>query len=153
MNEIATAFELTREAGPDAPPWLLWALRELAAGVREIPGSRHNPRILYYHSFTRLQAQADEVPWCSAFLCAAFENVGVASTRSASAASWQAWGRPCVPQDGAVLFFPKSDPDAGGSGHVALFYRGQALGGNQSNRVSLATKDMARKVCRWPLVA
>ena len=135
------------------PPWLAWALRELARDVREIPGARHNARILYYHSFTRLQAKSDEVPWCSAFLCAAFENVGVSSTRSASAKSWATWGQPCELKDGAVLFFPKSDPDAGGSGHVALCYRGQALGGNQGNRVSLANKDISRAICRWPLVS
>lgn len=152
----STAFELAGQAsyppGEGEPPWLLWALRELATGVREIPGKTHNPRVLYYHSFTRLRAKTDEVPWCSAFVCAAFENVDIASTRSAAAKSWVTWGQPCDLKDGAVIFFPKSDPDAGGTGHVALYYQGRALGGNQGNRVSLADKDMSRAVARWPAV-
>jgi uncharacterized protein (TIGR02594 family) len=140
--------------GTDDPPWLAWALRELRRGVREIPGSVHNPRILYYHTFCRLHAKADEVAWCAAFVCAALENGGMRSTRSAAAVSFANFGRPSELVDGAIIGWGKHDPDAVGTGHVALYYKGKALGGNQANRVGLDVRDMGKiAFCRWPLVS
>ncbi len=137
--------------GDGAPPWIDWALRELGRNVVEIPGPRHNARVLYYFGFTRYHAKADEIAWCSAFVCAALENAGVRSSRSARASSYREWGIPCELKDGAVCFFPPADPDAGGSGHVGFYWRGQLLGGNQRNRVSLADRDFTTVAAiRWP---
>ena len=131
------------------PPWIDWALREV--GQREIVGPTHNSRVLYYHSFCRLHAQDDETPWCAAFVCAALENSGVRSTRSARAADYATWGLPCELKDGAIVVFSKHDPDAKGSGHVGFYWRGKCLGGNQRNRVGLDDRDWSKVVAvRWP---
>jgi len=150
--DIATAA-----LGSWGPPWLEWMLSEL--GQREIAGTRHNPRITWYHSFTAAGEAPDEVAWCSSILCAAFEQQGILSTRNKGAVSWKTWGDPSPLRLGAVLYFGKSDPDARGTGHVALCggwngSRVLALGGNQGNAVSAAHR--ARETIdaiRWPRLA
>ncbi len=98
-----------------------------------------------------LRSGRDRTPWCSSALNAAFACVGIEPTRLATAASWRDWGVPCALQDGAVVWFPPGDPDAGGTGHVGLFFAGRCLGGNQANRVSLAERDWGRAgAVRWP---
>ncbi len=138
------------------PPWLARARREL--GVKEVKGEKHCPRILQYHAATRLKAQADEIPWCSAFLCWVFEGEGIRSTRSAAAKSWATWGRETYPEPGCVVVFDKSDPDAAGTGHCALLVGIEGsdlwvLGGNQANSVTIARRPSSRAVAyRWPLL-
>jgi uncharacterized protein (TIGR02594 family) len=100
------------------PAWLLIARKEM--GVRELVGSRHTPRILQYHASTHGKFKDDETAWCSSFVCWCMEAVGVRSTRSARAASWQDWGKPSDLSPGAVILFGKHDPDAKGSGHVGI---------------------------------
>jgi hypothetical protein len=135
----------------NAPPWIVWAWREYLASVREVPGTRHNARVIYYHSFTRLHALTDEAAWCASFVCAALENGGVRSTRSARAADVIEWGVACGLVDGAVCYFPPSDPDAGGSGHVGFYWAGKLLGGNQRNRVGWDARDWTTATfARWP---
>ena len=141
----------------ELPPWLRLALLE--HGQKERQGPADNPRILQYFESTRYHAQHDEVPWCAAFVCHCLEHAGVASTRSARAASFADWGQGCAPRLGAIVVLGKSDPDAGGSGHVA-FWVGEddqgycyLLGGNQSNAVNIARRRASRIVaCRWPEV-
>jgi uncharacterized protein (TIGR02594 family) len=141
----------------DEPKWLRLARAEL--GVRELPGKRHHPRILWYHQHTRLKATADEVPWCAAFVCAMLEEAGVRSTRSAAAASFVDYGEACELKDGAIVVLGKTDPDAGGTGHVAFCVgiEGECvllLGGNQGNAVSIAKRTRSRVVAvRWPVAA
>lgn len=114
-----------------------WACREI--NQAEITGVQNNPRIIFYHSFTALKGTTDEIPWCSAFICAAAESSGFKSTKSAAASSWLTYG---VEGDGAV-------------GDIVVLSRGNAhhhvgfldqpykpgdefltlLGGNQDNRV------------------
>jgi len=138
----------------DPHPWLTWALAEYRRGVRETPGETHNPRILYYHSFCRLHAKADEVAWCSAFVNAALANARMQYTRSAAAISFATYGTECGLRDGAIVGWGKHDPDAVGTGHVAFYYRGKALGGNQRNRVGLDVRDFGKiTFCRWPVAA
>lgn len=142
---------LTYPPGAGEPPWMTWALRELGRRVHEIPGPKHNARVLYYFGFTRsTHVTADEVPWCAAFVSAALENGGARSARSARASHYREWGIPCELKDGAVCYFPPSDPDAGGSGHVGFYWRGKLLGGNQRNRVGLDARDFSGCVSRWP---
>lgn len=52
MNQLKLAYEIARAE----------------IGVQEIAGVKHNERILQYHQATTLKAEADEVPWCSAFV-------------------------------------------------------------------------------------
>ena len=138
----------------DSPPWLQTAKREL--GVKERPGHEHHPRIIQYFRATRYHAKADEVPWCAAFVCWCLETSGCYSTKSARAADFAKWGDPCDFAPGAIVVFGKSDPDAGGSGHVAFCVGVEGdcvlvLGGNQNNAVTVAKRPLARVVAvRWP---
>lgn len=140
----------------DIPPWYQAALREV--GVKEKFGKAENTRILQYHAATRLKAKRDEIPWCSSFVCFVMESVGITSTRSAAAKSWATWGEETMAKKGAVVFLGKADPDAGGTGHVCFFDRWDedlnyfwALGGNQTNAVTIARKPTAQiKAVRWP---
>lgn len=137
------------------PVWMARARREI--GVKERAGAAHHPRILEYHNATRLHADADEVPWCSAFACWVMEQSGIASPRSAAARSWLKWGRPLLlPQPGCVVVLERPTADHPGSGHVA-FYVGQQdgklllLGGNQANQVCVRPYDQGRAIgYRWP---
>lgn len=133
-----------------APAWIEWALREV--GVKERVGPLHHPRVLFYHSFTRLHARTDEVPWCASFVGAALASTGFAHTRSAAASSYATYGAACGLVDGAIIVFGKSDPDAKGTGHVGFLWQGKCLGGNQRNLVSLADRDLDLVVAsRWPV--
>lgn len=116
-----------------------WAICEL--GQNEIPRSQQNPRIVFYHSFTSLKAETDEVPWCSSFMCAAHEESGVKSTKSAAANSWLTWGVKSDGTAGDIAVFTRD-----GGNHVAFVHNDvkssdkyvMVLGGNQSNRVCVA---------------
>jgi uncharacterized protein (TIGR02594 family) len=123
--------------------WMPVARGEL--GVEEIRGSQHSPRIIEYLNSTNLDAgsaSADETPWCSAFVNWCVEQAGYAGTDSAAARSWLQWGKALEsPRKGCIVVLSR-----GGSawtGHVGFFMgRGnetvQVLGGNQSDRVSVA---------------
>jgi uncharacterized protein (TIGR02594 family) len=137
-------------------PWMDWAQDEI--GTAEIPGDRDNPRIVHYASFTKLGAPDDETPWCASFVCAALESTGWASTRSASARSYETYGRGLsVPEYGCIAVMSRGKP---GQGHVAFFTgfddegRLLLLGGNQRNRVCIVPYDRERAVAyRWPVLS
>lgn len=134
--------------------WMRIAIEQL--GVREVPGPEHNPTVLDYHQATRLMADADEVPWCSAFVCWVMEKAGFKSTRSALARSWQDWGEELKhPKHGCIVVMWRGKPDSW-SGHVG-FYVGsgyntdKVLGGNQGNLVTVKDYDRERVLSyRWP---
>lgn len=110
-------------------------------GTVEVAGRRHNERILYYHSFTTLHATDDETPWCSAVMCAALENTGHRSTKSAAAASYKNYGSQVDIDNfkkGDILVFKRTGghhvcfaAKDGGKKHGSVY----VLGGNQSNMV------------------
>jgi len=118
-----------------------WAKKEWLLGIKEISGKDHNPRIVWYHSFTTLRATDDETPWCSSFMCAAAESTGFKSTRSAAAKSWLTYGEEGNGDVGEMVVFKR-----GAGHHVAFvnktFKQGDkfisVLGGNQSDSVSVA---------------
>lgn len=132
------------------PPWIAAALAEI--GQAESRGETHNPRILAYHARTTLAAKADEVPWCASFVSWALEEGGQESARSARALDYAEWGQALAkPVFGCVVVLRRI-----GGGHVG-FWMGErdgkalVLGGNQSNRVSVAPyalDDVASY--RWP---
>lgn len=132
-------------------PWMTIAEREI--GVAETPGPGDTPRIVAYHQATTLAARDDEVPWCAAFVGWVLREAGIAGTGSAAARSYVHWGIACPPQYGAVVVLRRGEP---WQGHVGFYVRGDAtrvwvLGGNQSNRVSIAPYPTARIVAsRWP---
>jgi uncharacterized protein (TIGR02594 family) len=137
---------------PGAPPWLLVAQLEEALHVKEIPGGAHEDRIIMYHDHTNLDAETDEVPWCSSFVnyCVTTCGVDLKTTRSARARSWLRWGvglgYPCL---GCIVVLKRGGSNQPGpdvinaQGHVGFFVGYQetaqghisVLGGNQSDRV------------------
>jgi uncharacterized protein (TIGR02594 family) len=116
------------------------------AGVREVAGTAHNPRIIAYHTATDLKATTDEVPWCSSFVNWCVQQAGGKGTRSAAARSWLSWGRQTdEPQLGDVVILSRGA--SASSGHVGFFagFRMsggvkyvRVFGGNQSNMVNTA---------------
>jgi uncharacterized protein (TIGR02594 family) len=131
------------------------AERELARGVRELPGVQHNTRILEYHDATSLRATNDEVPWCSSFVNWCLQHAGYEGTQSAVARSWLRWGEELDrPTYGCITVL--SRPGNPWQGHVGFYtdHRHDAvllLGGNQSNAVSIAAYDPSRVLSyRWP---
>lgn len=116
-------------------------------GVREIPGKSHNPVILGFWKLAKLAGiKNDEIPWCSGFACAVFEEVGIRSPRSDGAKNWLTWGLPLhLPVYGCVVVFKRP-----GGYHVGIVIgvnsQGtlQVLGGNQDNAVTVASFGMDR---------
>jgi uncharacterized protein (TIGR02594 family) len=139
----------------EQPRWMRVALGEL--GVREVPGGRHEARILEYHAATHLHATTDEVAWCSSFANFCMSLGQIEPTRSAAARSWLSWGDHIdEPRFGCVVVFDRSSPEQPGAGHVA-FYVGETLdklavlGGNQGNEVKVALYPKLRVLgYRWP---
>lgn len=143
VPKVETKVEETQPK-VEGTPWLDIAYKEM--GVKEIPGSKHNERILEYHSATSLKATDDETPWCSAFVSWCLEQAGVKSTKNAWARSYMKWGKPISkPVKGCVAVFTRGTS----SGHVAFFLEDNGLsisclGGNQGNRVCVSSYPKAR---------
>ena len=142
------------------PRWLVWATAEL--GVHEILGPEATERIVFYDSFTSLKATSDEVAWCSAFGCAALENSGIRSPRSAHARDWLKYGKRLpAPQIGCAAILNRGgspDPTViDGPGHFT-FVSGlpvggifEGLSGNQADQVKKShfkTSDVLAWI--WP---
>lgn len=133
------------------PEWLSKAIKYL--GTKEIPGKGDNPEILGFHE-TAGGALPDETPWCSSFVNACMESVGIKGTGSKVARSWLNWGIKTEPRPGCVVVFQRG---TGWQGHVG-FLLGVSpagnlivLGGNQGNSVSvtLYSRDQVLGY-RWP---
>lgn len=124
-----------------------FALASRFLGVVEIKGGVHHPVIQW--GFTLCDGYGpdtpDEVPWCSAFAQIPAFLAGLERSRSAAARSWLSVGDTvaldaAVPGD--IVVFARG---TGWQGHVG-YYAGRTpdggivtLGGNQNDRVSLAT--------------
>lgn len=124
-------------------------------GAAEIPGERHEPKILqWWKAIRRSGIKDDETPWCAAFVGGCLEAIGLRSTRFESAKSYMSWGVPIESAIyGCVVIFSRD-----GGGHVGFVVgkdvkgRLMVLGGNQGNKVSIAAFDPARVVgYRWPM--
>lgn len=134
------------------PSWITEARKHI--GTREIPGPRHEPKILaWFKSICTPWFTTDETPWCAAFVGGCLETVGLKSSRSALAKSYLSWGLPILnPTVGCIVVFSRD-----GGGHVGFVVgrdardRLMVLGGNQGDAVSIAPFDRARVVgYRWP---
>lgn len=120
----------------DWAPWMKIVKFEI--GVKEVNGSKNNPRIIEYHQAVSLKATQDSVAWCSSFVNWIFMRMNMPRTKSALAISWLNWGVELEePIYGAVMV----DDYKNGHGHVAFFTRWLAkdqievLGGNQNDEV------------------
>lgn len=122
-----------------------WAVVEMKThDTREIPGKVNNPRIVWYHDHTSLDAADDETPWCSSFMNTAAQETGFESTRSAAARSWENFGDEGDGSIGDIAVFTRQ-----GGGHVAFvnqpYKKGDKtiniLGGNQHNCLCVEDRD------------
>lgn len=140
---------LANEQTPVIEEPLWYKLAKAEIGVKEIRGSRDNPRIVEYHSVTRAGPAPDEIPWCASFVCWCLHMAARSSTRSKAARSFLSWGSVLLqPKPGCIVVLNRgsgsSDPTVtSGPGHVG-FYAGPGrpgtilvLGGNQRNAVSI----------------
>lgn len=132
--------------------WLLVAQKEL--DIKEVPGPKHNPRIVEYHQTCSMKAVEDEVPWCSAFVNWCMKEVGIQGTGSAAAKSWISWGEEVPEKEGCVVIICNK----AGSHHVGFLLETTntsitILGGNQADSVRISKFPKGRwqiKGLRWP---
>lgn len=142
----------------DEPCWLRRARMEI--GVTEIPGSRHNARILTYWELSKLYFKTDEVPWCAGFVGSMIELCGLRSTRSGMARSYSDsafFRKITTPVKGCIVVYWRGSR-TGTLGHVGFFTgRDQhgnvmTLGGNQSNAVNIRPFSADRVLgYYWPV--
>ena len=121
------------------PLWLKIAYGEI--GVKEIPGKKHNPRVIEYHNTCTYNARRDEVAWCSAFINWCIIQAGYRGTNKVNARSWLDWGKSLPKHRGAVTVLWREHPSSW-KGHVAFYIKSNEkyvwlLGGNQSNKVCI----------------
>ena len=130
----------------------------LALYVRERPGDRDHPLILWALELCGLPEAHDETPWCGALLMLVAVLCGLTRpARPARARSWLTVGQPialadAVPGYDVVVLSRGIEPQPGpdvldAPGHIGLFVRrvGPDLpdpevfirGGNQSNRITV----------------
>lgn len=136
-QETATKDAILNEWNITKFSWLRIAESEL--GVKEVPGSGDNPRIVAYHQTTTLKATQDSVPWCSSFVNWCIEQAGYKGTKSAAARSWLGYGEGCgefIP-NGAIVVMKRK-----GGGHVGFKvgedqFHVHVLGGNQADEVNI----------------
>lgn len=152
---IATFPELPAAAPEEAAAsmpearWLSIARAEL--GQAEGGPGAGNPRIEAYHATTQGGAAPDSVHWCSSFVNFCVEGAGLRGTDSKLARSWLDWGVEApefVP--GCIVVLKRGSPP---KGHVGFYVgreggRIQLLGGNQGDKVSIASFDADRVIGR-----
>lgn len=163
INLLGAEFEKRLLADPAGgpgvavgdPKWIVEARKMLGQG--EVVGPRHNSWIA--QGWARLGAgwfNDDETPWCGFFVADALQRAGLpypGGGQFARALRWATWGTATPPRLGAIGVKTRQ-----GGGHV-FFIVGEtpdrthfkALGGNQSNRVSIV--DMPKglvQAIRWP---
>lgn len=136
------------------PDWLVEARKFL--GVKEVSGSRHEPIIVgFFAEVGQSWVKDDETAWCAAFAGAMLKRVGIEGTGKLNARSYLNWGKElAVPVPGCVAVFKRGS--SSWEGHVAFFLRDlgdyiEVLGGNQSNKVSVARYAKSSLLgYRWP---
>lgn len=119
--------------------------------VREIPGKKHNNIIAEWTNRVLSWAFDDEIPWCSNFLNAMAEDVGLEKTGKANARSWLEIGTEIEnPVISDIAIFWRESPKSW-KGHVGIFvgfsHDGQnilVLGGNQGNEVNISKYPINR---------
>jgi len=138
-DRLAKLGDVVIQQSKEEFPWLPIAYAEF--GTREVPGTKHNPRIVEYLMSTDLaqkyRSLPDETDWCAGFVNWCIKKASVPVTNSALVHPWRNWGKASnPPKRGAVTTFLWED----GWAHVSM-YLGDVgnyvicLGGNQSDAV------------------
>ena len=128
-------------------------------GLSEVVGAVHNPQIMAMLRLDASWPQADEVPWCSAFVNYIAWLLELPRSKSLRARSWLNVGRVIdfadCQIDSDIIILKRGGENQPGPeviaapGHVG-FYAGMAngkvqiLGGNQGNQVSIAPYPIER---------
>ena len=121
-------------------------------GAAEWPGAQHNPVIQgMFAAVGHSRSEADETPWCAAFVGAVLAELGLPHTGRLNARSYLDWGVPVGAAEvraGDVVILWRGQP-AGWQGHVGFVVRFEGdrvivRGGNQGNRVSDAGYPVSR---------
>lgn len=140
-------------AKPTDPRWFVEA--KSLFGTKEIPGLKHNSKILDWLAKLGAWWRDDETPWCGVFVAHCIKAAGLGYPKDYyRAKSWASWGSRLGPDrlaPGAILVFGRT-----GGGHVG-FYAGEdkayyyVLGGNQANAVNIVRIAKGRLIAsRWP---
>src|SRR5690606_38494629 len=99
-------------------PWIDEARKWL--GLKEGKGSKSNPQIIKWWDLIKTGFKDDETAWCAGFVGGVLETVGIKSTRSGMARSYNSWGvkvaNPCF---GCIAVFWRGSI-SGSLGHVAF---------------------------------
>ena len=121
-------------------------------GLKEYPGSQHNPEVVKFFSDSGHDwVQDDETPWCAAFVGSVLAQCGISGTNKLNARSYLKWGSSTDINDanpGDVVVFWRGSKDSW-KGHVAFYSHHDAnnvyvLGGNQGNSVSIQAYPIDR---------
>jgi uncharacterized protein (TIGR02594 family) len=129
-------------------------------GLKEIPGKRHNKKIVEWWEAIKAPFRDDETPWCGAFVGGVLHEANFQTQPGgASARAWRKYGKELSkPAIGCVVVFWRGKP-SGWSGHVG-FVVGKdrhgnlmVLGGNQGNEVNIKPFSTNRVLAyRWPSI-
>jgi len=131
------------------PRWLTFARRY--SGLREIKGKKHAPEIIEMWRVLKLPFTDDETAWCAGYVGFVLESMGIKSTRSGLARSYENWGvKLAKPVTGCIVTFKRT-----GGGHVGFVVGRDAkgnimvLGGNQSDAVNIKPFATSRVTGYW----
>lgn len=132
------------------PWWLIEA--EQYIGLKEIPGTEHEPTILKWLYELKAWWRDDETPWCGLFVAHCLSSTALPQ-HWYRARAWLDWGiKLDFPTVGCVVIYERK-----GGGHVGFLVGRDAngnlmtLGGNQGNKVSIAPFPYERVLgFRWP---
>lgn len=120
-------------------------------GQKEVPGSKSNPLILrWIQDFLGWGDDDGKVAWCAIFINTMLKEAGIEGTGKANARSFLDWGRTVeTPRRGDIVVFERGGRSSW-KGHVGIYW-GEAgdgsiycLGGNQSDKVSIASYSKSR---------
>lgn len=136
-----------------------YEIAERFIGMREIPGSEHNPQVLAMLRLDDSWPGGDEVPWCSAFVNWCFWVLRSPRTKSLRARSWLQIGTPLSIDEATrgfdVVILSRGTGVQPGPevvdapGHVGFFSGALGdhvylLGGNQSDGVNVQRYEASR---------
>jgi uncharacterized protein (TIGR02594 family) len=137
-------------------PWFNLARKDV--GIREIPGSKDNPKVLqYYKDAGHPEIVDDEVSWCAAFVGAMLHRCGYKNTQSLLARSYLKYGLTLqAPSKGCIVVFKRGSSTW--QGHVTFFSHWArkdvlaCLGGNQADGVNVSYYHVSNVLgYRWPV--
>lgn len=163
INDSVAGGPGTMNPTGDGPKWLQIARGELQKGVKEWPGSSHNPEVMKYGREIGFTTDDSSHPWCAAFtrwcVKSGGQSVSGMTGMAKSALTASSMEAVTTPLYGCIAVKHRSSKardKSSSKGHTG-FWVGRAggkdkyLGGNQGNKVSIVTYSLsAHAGYRWP---